>query len=276
MIQVLCASCNTHLMNTDVGRLDWPLAGEMFDVIYPGWWLRPGLLNLDIFCPACGSYPFFWDGSVPGAVGKNLNVRGADGKPAVMTIKQILMGLSVESVGCQRVPVQATSSPTFIAPEEGITHSKSERIARSGPSGGITGHQGTHSLSTQSKPPPCPSCGAKPSRGGVVSFHKKGCQTKVLQIIHQEEPVQMSQDEPAPAFIREMERHRKIREANPDPAGLMAPIEAAVKSGPDREDTPPTPGELAEIERGREARREKPEAKLRPGEGYGPKPEGVR
>ncbi len=80
--------------------------------------------------------------------------------------------------------------------------------------------------------------------------------------------------EDTPAYIRELERHRQMREANPDPADLMKPIEAAVKSGPDREDTPPTPGELAEIERGREARREKAEPKLRPGEGYAPKSRG--
>lgn len=74
--------------------------------------------------------------------------------------------------------------------------------------------------------------------------------------------------------IAELESVRKKREVAMPIDRHRAEIESRVKSGPDREDTPPTPGELAEIERSRQARQEKNDPKLRPGEGYAPKPRG--
>ena len=144
MIQVLCYSCSTHLANTDVARLDWPLTGEMFTVIYPGWFLRPGPLNLDLFCPACGQFPFSHDPFTAGgnAVGKNLNVRGVDGKPVVMTVKQILMGTQKESVP---VGLPVSLDPSGSRSAAGVK---------------------------PASPFPCPSCGAK------KRFHKKGCIAK--------------------------------------------------------------------------------------------------
>ena len=93
-IPILCFHCSTHIADTDVARLDWSLHGEMFTAIYPGWTLRPGMLDLNIWCPVCSMFPFHHDPYTAGgnAVGKNLKVKGADGKPVILTVKQIIMG----------------------------------------------------------------------------------------------------------------------------------------------------------------------------------------
>jgi len=267
MIHILCYSCNTHIADTDVQRLDWPLTGEMFSVVYPGWFLRPGMLNLDIFCPACGQFPFSHDPYTAGAnaVGKNLNIRGADGKPVVMTVKQILI---LESVGCQRVPVQATSGPGF-APEEALTQPKSEKIARSGPTGGITGHQGTHSLRDQF---PCLTCGAK------KRFHKKGC-ALIGTIIPNAHPSNVrtghiENANPAETGTMPLDKNARLSEKKDldraqDP--VIASIAAKITgSNPDKGDGPPTEAEVKEMLAEREGRMGKEEPELRPGEGYLP------
>jgi len=136
-----------------VDRLDWPLTGEMFNVVYPGWYLRPGMLNLDIFCPACQMFPFNHDPNIAGgnAVGKALNVRGADGKPVVMTVKQILL---TDYRTAFRV------EPTLMPENDGRREQQGADLALPDKSAQSPGEKPAF---------PCPICGAK------KRFHKKGC-----------------------------------------------------------------------------------------------------
>ena len=240
MIKVLCASCNTHLFNTDLARLDWPLTGAMFDVVFPGWWIHPRTINLDIFCPACDAFPFYWDGSVPGAVGKNLNIEGADGKPVVISVKQILMG------GNRTWVRQVVQSDGTITHEPAPTPSEKMLQAIQPPNAF-----------------PCPSCGAK------KRFHKKGCPIKPKPV-NPGKKVEAVADE-TPKHLREFEKHRQYRKTNPDPAGILSSIDARARSGPDGKDTPPSQAEITEIERERVSRHVKVDPRLRPGEGYAPK-----
>ena len=214
MIHVLCSNCNTHLADTDVQRLDWPLTGEMFSVVFDGWYLRPGMLNLDIFCPACNMFPFFHDPYTAGgnAVGKTLNILGVDGKPVVMSVKQILMTVP-RKPGVREVSPAPISAPTD-----------------------------TDILAGEKPTFPCPSCGAK------RNFHKKGCPTQAHPALA------APPAEETPKHLREFEKHRQYREANPDPAGRLASIDARARSGPDGENTPVTAAEVAEVERERESK----------------------
>ena len=97
-------------------------------------------MTLDIFCPVCSQFPFSHDPYTAGgnAVGKNLNLKGADGKPMVATIKQILMG----SEG--HVEMKQPAVPPAMAQPKIIT-------------------------------PPCPMCGSSPNFGGIIT-HQVGCQ----------------------------------------------------------------------------------------------------
>lgn len=137
-ITVLCWVCGTPLLTTDADRLDWPLRGEMFSPLQPNFLLRPGLLNLDIFCISCGMFPFNYDPGLPGAIGKGLKIKGPDGKPLITTIKQILM----------------TSPGQLAASSESKSH---EDAAAAGGN--------DKPLSEW----PCPECGAK------KNFHRKNC-----------------------------------------------------------------------------------------------------
>ena len=197
MIQVLCYSCHTYLANTDVARLDWPMSGEMFDVVYPGWSLRPGQLNLEVWCPACGQFPFSHDPYTHGgsAVGKNLNIRGADGKASVMTIKQILLG--------QLLDLPSSPDQTVLVVDK-LYGPPSPKPAF-----------------------PCPSCGAK------KRFHKKGCPTQPCvevpvakaqmsdpHLTAMESRVSRGPDqsvEPTPEEIKAVARERENRRERPEP-----------------------------------------------------------
>jgi hypothetical protein len=141
-ITVLCWTCSTHILSTDVGRLDWPLRGEMFSQVQPNFVLRPGTLNLDIFCPVCGQFPFHYDPGVPGAIGKGLRILGGDGKSLHTTIKEILLN--------------ATGQPEA---DQGPSSPLGEEPAASGAGDG----------DTPAPEWPCPECGAK------KRFHRKGC-----------------------------------------------------------------------------------------------------
>ena len=234
MIEVLCYACSTHIANTDVARLDWPLTGEMFDSVFPGWRLRPGPLNLDIFCPACGTpegecFPFSHDPYVSGgnAVGKNLNIRGADGKPVIMTVKQILMS----NIGWkQLVPeLQAPVSVPDLLPAF-----------------------------------PCPACGAK------KRFHKKGCsaEAELNQMIEDKKNrafkriISLTPEELA------LQERPQPQAAAPQADPHLRNIEARLSAADAPGDTL-TPRELADLEQGRVMHR--PEPRLRPAEGYQPK-----
>ncbi|MFA4904652.1 MAG: hypothetical protein WC600_18145 [Desulfobaccales bacterium] len=233
MIAVLCYSCSTHISNTDVDRLDWPLLGDMFSPAYPGWYLRPGPLNLDIFCPICSRFPFHHDPYTAGggAVGKFLNVRGADGKPVVMTVKQILM----QAWGAPLEMTYAVSQPQPLITIKSIQ----EEVDK------LTGMN-----ENMPKEFPCPSCGAK------KRFHKKGCTVtwgdRSPEVRGGES--QISGEQPPQV-------------ADPH---LLA-MEARVSSGPERSETP-TADDLKDLERDRELRAsDRPDPELRPGEGFIPK-----
>lgn len=162
MIRILCSKCNTHIADTDRERLDWPMTGEMFSVRYQGWFLRSGLLDLNVWCPACGSFPFSHDPYVAGAnaVGKNLNVRGPGGKPVLMTVKQILMGGYRPMTPDVASPVQPPFKPEVPLVSGECVVSNPEM------KGGLV------------VPPhpnqewPCPECGAK------KRFHRSNCSRK--------------------------------------------------------------------------------------------------
>jgi hypothetical protein len=238
MIQVLCYSCSTHIANTDVDRIDWPLTGEMFSPIYPGWYLRPGPLNLDVFCPACQMFPFNHDPNVAGgnAVGKALNVRGADGKPVVMTVKEIL----INYVGT------VTAGNPGENPSPDYTHNAFREPAP------LASENGENFDILAQKPVfPCPSCGAK------KRFHKKGCTAGLVEAFGEKIEAEIAH------------HHEAIAKTQmPDPH--LATMEARVSSGPDRDETPTT-DDLKDLERDRERRASgRPEPELRPGEGYAP------
>lgn len=144
-------ACGTHLFNTDSVRLHFPLAGEMFDPVVPNIYMRPGYLNLDIFCPICGAFPFWPDGRKTGfrGVGRNLKTRGPDGKPKIMPVEDILA-----------MPLMDVNWPKIDPPpaKEAVDKAVKE-------------------LFEQCKPElepefPCPECGAK------RRFHRKGCPKK--------------------------------------------------------------------------------------------------
>lgn len=91
MIPILCMSCGTHILNTDAIRLHFPLSGEMFDTVVENFILRPGYLNLDIFCPRCMAFPFYHDGTSKGfkGVGRYLKTFDANGKETMLDIDAI-------------------------------------------------------------------------------------------------------------------------------------------------------------------------------------------
>lgn len=136
-------ACNTHLLNTDSVRLHFPLAGEMFDPVVPNLIMRPGYLNLDIFCPVCGAFPFWPDGRKSGfrGVGRNLKTRGPDGKPKVVSVEQILGAAMVVN----------------LVDHEAMDVLRSDQSGKNSP------------LEPIEPPWPCQECGAK-SR-----LHKKVC-----------------------------------------------------------------------------------------------------
>ena len=140
-------ACGTHLFNTDSVRLHFPLAGEMFDSVVPNIYMRPGYLNLDIFCPICGAFPFWPDGRKTGfrGVGRNLKTRGPDGKPKIMPVEDILA-----------MPLMDVNWPSIDPPpaKEAVDKAVKELFDES------------------AKEFPCPECGAK------RNIHKKGCSKK--------------------------------------------------------------------------------------------------
>lgn len=137
-------ACGTHLFNTDPVRLHFPLAGEMFDPVVPNIYMRPGYLSLDIFCPICGAFPFWPDGRKSGfrGVGRNLKTLGADNKPKIMPVEDIL-SLPVPWVQLQEIAPTPSKSEIDKAVKELLDESVKEF--------------------------PCPECGAK------RRIHKKGC-----------------------------------------------------------------------------------------------------
>ena len=273
VVKVLCASCNTHLLNTDAQRLDYPMKGEMFDVVVQGWYLRQGPINLDIFCPICQMYPFFWNGSMPGAVGNSLKTRGADGNPEILTVKQILMGGYRPMVQDMQTPTQGG----LVIPP--ITETKAKA------STGSTSEW------------PCPECGAK------KRFHRAGCSKK--SVSPPPEPDRSSgviETKPTvtcPGCDQQViDRHEGHKAGCPVNKGFMPfvldntvkghgeSVFKSIKKGADTGEGPPTPEEIAQMERDRDARGEidpvKEDGKavhlegkepryLRPGEQYVPK-----
>lgn len=249
MIHVLCMSCHTHLADTDVTQLDWPLFGEYFSVVFPGWYLRPGMLNLDVYCPACGAFPFGYNPHESGgnAVGKNLCIEGprsrADrsGKPMVLTVKQILLGSR------EPAPLSQGEPPTL------------KTIHGETPQGKMPGPR--KEVSPGGKPAefPCSACGAK------KRFHKKGCVLKAENPFSFVPPEQIKAAtkfdggtepiEPPISFDKHARlSEKKDRQRATDP--LIASI--AGRIGAKRGDTgagPPTPEEVAEVMADREARR---------------------
>ena len=149
-ITILCWICSTPIFTTDAERLDWPLRGEMFSPLYPNFVLRPGPLNLEIFCVSCKQFPLHYDPYTPGgnAVGKSLKIKGPNGKPLVTTIKQILLnatGLPMADQG-------------GAAPPHPVPDPDEESVA-----------SGAGASRTPAPEWPCPECGAK------KRFHRKGC-----------------------------------------------------------------------------------------------------
>lgn len=242
MIQVLCHSCSTHLMNTDLERLDYPLRGEMFDVVVPGWFLRPGPINLDIFCPYCQMYPFTWDPSVHGAVGKYLCIKGPDGKPLDLTIKQILMGDLA-------TPKHSQSGPVIQADGMGV----------------IKGLKVDKKSSKQSSEWPCPECGAK------KRFHRAGCSLKTGT-----SHVALETCDKCGATLPNHKKGCPVRKGchvpGPDDkilAGLVATTGGNKTEDPDI--IPPEEVQAMLQERERRQGSEKKEPYLRPGEGFAPR-----
>lgn len=243
-IHVLCSSCNTHLADTDINRLDWPLMGEMFSVVFPGWYLRPGMMNLDVFCPACGAFPFHYNPHEAGgnAVGKNLTVMGADGKPVVMSIKQILVSASCLQFERSIVHGDGTISKEPCDADYVPLSSIKEAIK---------------------KEFPCPTCGAK------KRFHKKGCALKISA-----ENILKSVPPATQEAVIEMDKHARLSELkdrdrahNP----LVASIAGRVQGmSADKGDGPPTEREIQEVLADRQARRMEAgkDVDVRPGEGY--------
>jgi hypothetical protein len=222
-------------------------------------------------------FPFNHDPNVAGgnAVGKALNVRGPDGKPVVMTVKEILMGdafraepalVSVNgkdeaATDPRRVPGDAAilaqspaQKPQGKAPGEANNFREPAPLELGdgvtlAPRDTVNGKIGK----TAARPPaqelafPCPSCGAK------KRFHKKGCMTQATE----EEKAKL------PVMAEAIQK-----QVFSDPH-LLA-MEARVSSGPDRDETP-TLEDLKDLERDRECRASgRPDPELRPGEGYAP------
>lgn len=245
------------------------MEGNMFDIVFPGWFLRPGPLNLDVFCPVCGAFPLHYDPHTPGgnAVGKNLSIQGPDGRPVVLTVKQILMGANPAQVIDKAVqPVKQSSHTPMIEPPgicpdcKGVLHEthvcKPQEVA-----------------ATPNKEFPCPYCGAK------KRFHKKGCD---LQMAKATGEFIKSFPKDAPPIIQPInygpktDKHAKYferldRQKAQDPFVAALAGSVSGKRG-DTGEGPPTPEELAEVLADREARRIEGDSRddLRPGEGYMP------
>lgn len=243
MIKVLCSSCHTHLADTDINRLDWPLMGEMFSIVSSGWYLRPGMLNLDVFCPACGAFPFHYNPHQAGgnAVGKNLTVREADGKPEVKTIKELLLSQYRDAV---IIPTKIIHS---IAPNATTTI----KVGNSTPEF------------------PCPHCGAK------KRFHKKGCALKQTSVgegpadthVLEERPNVLQENQPLDKHARLSALKDRQRAESP----LIASIAGRVGGmSADKGTGPATEAEVRELLADRESRRMEvdKDVDLRPGEGY--------
>ena len=274
MIHILCYRCGSHIADTDVARLDWPLRGEMFDVKAPGWFLRPGQFNLDIFCPVCSQFPFHYDTSVPGAVGKALNIKGKDGKPTVMTVKQILMGGYYPMV-------QDVMSPSRV------------RSAVVDPTAPVK-----EPAPTSMPEWPCLECGAK------KRFHRAGCSKKAVGPAP-ESDLSSGVIETKPTVIcpgcdhQVTDRHKGHKAGCPVNKGFMPLVPdkevqdhgesvfKSVKKCADTGEGPPTQEEITQMERDRDARGTPDPIKedgkavhlegkepryLRPGELYGPPP----
>ena len=101
MIAIYCVSCNSHIYNTDKMRLDYPFEGEMFDAINLNWRLRPGKIYLDLFCPVCSAFPFFYQESAAqhNCVGAYLNVGEVGQVPQLTHFNEIIGGGLGESSG---------------------------------------------------------------------------------------------------------------------------------------------------------------------------------
>jgi len=314
MIRVLCYSCHTYIANTDAARLDWPLFGEMFTVVYQGWFLRPGKLNLDIFCPVCGAFPFSHDPYTAGgnAVGKNLMVRGEDGKPVVRTVKQLLLDSREPEPLSRGEPSQNATNHMAVRDtqsEGGLTKNPpqfGERI-HPGAASGRHNVQGQHLGSADGDAPKMPE-NQKASPGGKPALMDSGLRPLgVGQDVaakampeSQMQPLQIVGRCPCGAKITAAPRFHKKGCPVHKPETLTGPVEtpkvkapsseykemdlthphlaemeARVVSGPDLGGEP-TQEELADLSRGRSARmREKEKPQLRPGEGYAPQAPGV-
>lgn len=283
MIRVLCYSCHTYIANTDAARLDWPLFGEMFTVVYQGWFLRPGKLNLDIFCPVCGAFPFSHDPYTAGgnAVGKNLMVRGEDGKPVVRTVKQLLLDSREPEPLSRGEPSQNATTHMVVrdtqfgsADGDAPKMPKNQKASPGGkpalmdsglrPLG--AGQDVAAKAMPESQMQPlqivgrCP-CGAKIT--AAPRFHKKGCP------VHK--PETLTGPVETPKVKAPSSEYKEMDLTHPH----LAEMEARVVSGPDLGDEP-TQEELADLSRGRSARmQEKEKPQLRPGEGYAPQAPGA-
>lgn len=260
-VPILCFSCHTHLMNTDVARLDWPLTGEMFDCIFPGWSLRPGPLNLEIFCPVCMQFPFHHNPYIAGgnAVGKNLCVKGADGKAVVMTIKDILL-----SSHPLVIPAGALKGPPNILPSQQWT----------------TAPPLDPKPRYQKAKGPCPHCGNRPNASGSIR-HKKSCillfpprgGSKVQEVSTPPPGAKPPITPPCPMCGGRPDAEREIVHGEGCPVKAREEaVKARVKVGGPLGDGSVTTEEAAEAvaERGHKAFGKSTEG-LRPGEGFVPK-----
>lgn len=218
-MKVLCYSCHTHLLNLDLGRLAYPYRAEMFESVITNWRLPTGQLVTDIFCPRCGAFPFHHDPNIPGAkgVGPYLKTLGADGKPVIIHFDQIQALLSQLGVK----PATPEPQGQAISPAPRVEHAP--------------------------KMASCPSCGAKPGRGGKVRMHRKGCPEVVFK-----EP-ETPQDVPKPG------------QASPEPDPILKDLVAQVEGTSTNASPEASPEEVQDMLREREARlaRGKPPAQTR-------------
>lgn len=226
MITVLCFSCNSPIQTIDPETLEYPFKGEMFTPINANFKLRPGKLDLDIYCPVCFGFPFYYSESVPQHqhVGPYLSVKGPDGRPAMMPVAEIK---AMKSDPKPQNVTKKVDKPQKTNQTEGKT---------------------------------CPECGAKANRSGKITFHKKGCpivtgKSRESEPLSQGEPSEPANkkatpgEKPAPdPFLADLEKQvtRGARDAEADPRA--------------------TREEIAEMGRERDTRqaRDRREADLRP------------